>query len=80
MKTKKNKQEMIVKDMNGRLRRIEQPHNFGDLIGGFVSILCGVAIATTALSITTASLKESGIFDTHLKSGIGRRAREATRV
>ena len=80
MKTKKNKQEMIIKDMNGRLRRIEQPNNFGNLIGGLASVLIGVAIASIALSITTTSLKESGILDNHLESGIGRRAREVTRV
>lgn len=74
---KTNKDFEII-DMNGRKRRIEKSV-FGNLIGGFTSILTSVAIASVAISLIEKSLYSSKVIDTHLESGTRMRCREAAR-
>ena len=75
---KHNKDFKII-DMNGRKSRKEMSA-FGDLIGGFTSILCALSIASIGLSVASKSLQSSKLIDAHLESGTRLRAREVVRV
>lgn len=71
----KNNKKFIIVDMNGRKCR-KEIFSFGNLVGGFVSILWVLSIAGFGLSMMTDSLSFSKNIDTHFESGTRAHARE----
>jgi len=74
----KNKSLKII-NMNGRKCRKEKS-TFGDMIGGFTSILYALSIAGIGLELASRSLQSSKLLDAHLESGVRGYAREVVRV